>query len=91
MNDRAAVRVRASLFTGVIKNRYIHQLIEFPGTIGSGSPIVALLVGDRFDRKPYAVAVGNGRQSLVDLLNEAIKTLKATGEIGRLLSENIAG
>jgi ABC-type amino acid transport substrate-binding protein len=47
-------------------------------------------IGDRFDQKPFGVAVKKGRQSLVDLLNQAIKTLKANGEIDRLLNENIA-
>jgi ABC-type amino acid transport substrate-binding protein len=47
-------------------------------------------IGDRFDQKPFGVAVKKGRQSLVDLLNQAIKTLKANGEIDRLLDENIA-
>jgi putative glutamine transport system substrate-binding protein len=47
-------------------------------------------IGDRFDEKPFGVAVKKGRQSLVDLLNEAIKTLKANGDIDRLLNDNIA-
>ena len=47
-------------------------------------------IGDRFDEKPFGVAVKKGRQSLVDLLNQAITTLKASGEIDRLLKENMA-
>jgi putative glutamine transport system substrate-binding protein len=46
-------------------------------------------IGDRFDEKPFGVAVKKGRQSLVDLLNQAIKSLKASGEIDRLLNENM--
>ncbi len=47
-------------------------------------------IGDHFDEKPFGVAVKKGRRSLVDLLNAAITTLKAKGEIDRLLNENIA-
>jgi ABC-type amino acid transport substrate-binding protein len=47
-------------------------------------------IGDHFDEKPFGVAVKKGRRSLVDLLNTAITTLKAKGEIDRLLNENIA-
>jgi putative glutamine transport system substrate-binding protein len=47
-------------------------------------------IGDRFDQKPFGVAVKKGRQSLVDLLNQAVRILKANGEIDRLLNENIA-
>jgi ABC-type amino acid transport substrate-binding protein len=47
-------------------------------------------IGDRFDEKPFGVAVKKGRQSLVDLLNQAITSLKASGEIDRLLTENMA-
>ncbi len=46
-------------------------------------------IGDRFDEKPYGIAVKKGRKSLVDLLNEAIESLKASGEIDRLLKANI--
>lgn len=38
-------------------------------------------IGDRFDQKPFGVAVKKGRQSLVDCLNQAIKNLSANGEI----------
>lgn len=47
-------------------------------------------IGDRFDDKPFGVAVKKGRRSLVDALNKAITTLKANGTIDRLLNENIA-
>ncbi|HXZ45791.1 MAG TPA: transporter substrate-binding domain-containing protein [Pseudolabrys sp.] len=47
-------------------------------------------IGDRFDEKPFGVAVKKGRRSLVDLLNQAITSLKASGEIDRLLKENMA-
>ena len=46
-------------------------------------------IGDRFDEKPYGIAVKKGRKALVDLLNEAIESLKASGEIDRLLKANI--
>ena len=46
--------------------------------------------GDRFDQKPYGVAVKKGNKSLVDLLNKAIETLKANGDIDRLLDDNLA-
>ncbi len=47
-------------------------------------------IGDRFDPKPYGIAVKKGNQSLVDLLNNAVESLKANGEIDRMLDENIA-
>lgn len=47
-------------------------------------------IGDRFEEKPFGVAVKKGNRSLVDLLNQAISALKASGEIDRLLNENIA-
>jgi len=47
-------------------------------------------IGDRFDEKPFGVAVKKGRQSLVGLLNQAITALKASGEIDRLLKVNMA-
>lgn len=51
---------------------------------------VLIDIGDRFDAKPFGIGVKKGRQSLVVLLNEAINALKASGEIDRLLNENIA-
>ncbi len=47
-------------------------------------------IGNRFDPKPYGIAVKKGNQSLVDLLNKAIESLKANGDIDRTLDENIA-
>lgn len=47
-------------------------------------------IGDRFDQKPFGVAVKKGRQSLVDLLNQAIKALQADGEIDKLLNKTLA-
>jgi ABC-type amino acid transport substrate-binding protein len=48
-------------------------------------------IGDRFDQKPFGVAVKKGKQSLVDRLNQAIKNLRANSEIDRLLNKNVAG
>jgi polar amino acid transport system substrate-binding protein len=48
-------------------------------------------IGDRFDQKPFGVAVRKGNQSLLDRLNEAINILTANGDIDRLLNKNIAG
>ena len=45
-------------------------------------------IGDRFDEKPFGVAVKKGSHSFVDLLNRAIEALKAAGEIERLLNKN---
>jgi len=47
-------------------------------------------IGDRFDPKPYGIAVKKGNQSLVDLLNKAVESLKANGKIDTMLDENIA-
>ena len=47
-------------------------------------------IGDKFDLKPFGIAVKKGNQALVDLLNEAIKSLKANNEIERLLNDAIA-
>jgi len=46
-------------------------------------------IGDRFDPKPFGVGVKKGRQSLVGQLNQAIESMKACGEIERLMNENI--
>ena len=58
----------------------------------SGNPDAYSLIdiGAHFDEKPFGVAVKKGRRSLVELLNKAIGTLKANGEIDRLLKDNIA-
>ncbi|MEZ5785726.1 MAG: transporter substrate-binding domain-containing protein [Xanthobacteraceae bacterium] len=57
----------------------------------SGNPDAYRIIdiGNHFDEKPFGVAVKKGRRSLVDLLNDAITTLKANGEIEKLLKENI--
>jgi len=47
-------------------------------------------IGDKFDKKPFAIAVKKGSKSLVTSLNEAIEDLKAHGVIDKLLNENIA-
>lgn len=47
-------------------------------------------IGDKFDKKPFAIAVKKGKKSLVASLNGAIEDLKAHGVIDRLLNENIA-
>ncbi len=46
--------------------------------------------GDRFDQKPYGIAVKKGNKSAVDLLNKAIESLKANRDIDTLLDENLA-
>ncbi len=47
-------------------------------------------LGNRFDPKPYGVAVGKGNTSLVAPLNAAITSLKASGEIDLLLDRSFA-
>lgn len=47
-------------------------------------------IGDHFDPKPFGVAVKKGRQSLLDALNPAIEALKTSGEIDRLMQQNLA-
>jgi ABC-type amino acid transport substrate-binding protein len=47
-------------------------------------------IGDRFDKKPFAIAVKKGAKSLVTSLNGAIEALKAQGVIDKLLNDNIA-
>jgi ABC-type amino acid transport substrate-binding protein len=47
-------------------------------------------IGHRFDPKPYGIDVKKGSRSLVDLLNKVIESLKANGDIDRMLDENIA-
>ena len=46
-------------------------------------------IGDRFDKKPFGVAVKKGNHPFIDLLNEAIEALKAAGEIDRLFNKNL--
>ena len=47
-------------------------------------------IGDHFDPKPFGAAVKKGRQALLDRLNQAIEALKASGEIEKLMTEDIA-
>ena len=47
-------------------------------------------LGDRFDPKPYGVAVKKGNTSLVALLNAAIESLKTSREIDRLQNESLS-
>lgn len=47
-------------------------------------------IGDKFDRKPFGAAVKKGRKSLIDLVNPAIESLKASGVIDRIMNENVA-
>lgn len=47
-------------------------------------------IGEHFDEKPFGAAVKKGRPALVDALNRAIDSLKAAGQIDRLLEQNIA-
>ncbi len=46
-------------------------------------------IGDKFDKKPFAIAVKKGSKPLVSLLNDAIEDLRAHGVIDKLLNENI--
>ncbi|NVO17889.1 MAG: transporter substrate-binding domain-containing protein [Rhodoplanes sp.] len=48
-------------------------------------------IGDRFDPKPFGVAVKKSRPALAARLNEAIESLKARGEIKDLLDAALAG
>jgi ABC-type amino acid transport substrate-binding protein len=47
-------------------------------------------IGDRFEPKPFGVAVKKGNLALVARLNDAIKNLKASNEIQKLLDEALA-
>jgi len=47
-------------------------------------------IHDKFEPKPFGVAVKKGRRSLLDLLNPAIESLKASGEIDRIMNESLA-
>jgi ABC-type amino acid transport substrate-binding protein len=44
-------------------------------------------IGDKFEPKPFGIAVKKGNRVLVGLLNQAIETLRANGDIDRLLEE----
>ena len=47
-------------------------------------------IGDKFEPKPFGIAVKKGDHALVDLLNQAIESLKTNKEIERLQQEAIA-
>ncbi|AWN40467.1 transporter substrate-binding domain-containing protein [Methylobacterium durans] len=47
-------------------------------------------IGDRFDPKPFGVAVKKGHRTLLGLLNQAIESLKADGGIDRMLDNALA-
>ena len=47
-------------------------------------------IGDKFEPKPFGIAVKKGNQALVDLLNQAIESLKTNNEIEKLLCEATA-
>lgn len=47
-------------------------------------------IGDRFETKPFGIAVKKGSRSLVGLLNQAIESLKADNAIDGLLDEAMA-
>jgi ABC-type amino acid transport substrate-binding protein len=42
-------------------------------------------IGDKFEPKPFGIAVKKGNRALVDLLNQAIESLKTNNEIEKLL------
>ncbi|MDQ8728259.1 transporter substrate-binding domain-containing protein [Bradyrhizobium sp. LHD-71] len=47
-------------------------------------------IGDKFDPKPFGIAVKKGDRALLDLLNQAIEALAAHGQIDRLLDNALA-
>jgi len=47
-------------------------------------------IGDRFDPKPFGIAVKKGNRALVDLLNPAIESLKAGHVIDRMFDAALA-
>jgi ABC-type amino acid transport substrate-binding protein len=47
-------------------------------------------IGDKFEPKPFGIAVKKGNRALVDLLNQAIESLKTNNEIEKLLREATA-
>ena len=47
-------------------------------------------IGDRFDPKPFGMAVRKGDRPLLGLLNQAIESLKADDHIGRMLDNALA-
>lgn len=47
-------------------------------------------IGDRFDLKPFGIAVKKGNRTLLGLLNQAIESLNADGAIDRMLDNALA-
>ncbi|MFL5133511.1 MAG: transporter substrate-binding domain-containing protein [Microvirga sp.] len=47
-------------------------------------------IGDRFDPKPFGMAVKKGDRTLLGLLNQAIESLKTYGKIDRMLDNALA-
>lgn len=47
-------------------------------------------IGDKFEPKPFGIAVKKGARAFVGLLNEAIEIVKANGDIDRMLDKAIA-
>lgn len=47
-------------------------------------------IGDRFDPKPFAMAVRKGDRALLDLVNQVLEGLKAHGELDRMLDSSLA-
>ena len=47
-------------------------------------------IGDRFEPKPFGMAVRKGNHTLVELLNQTIESLKANNRITRLLEDALA-
>ena len=47
-------------------------------------------IGDRFDPKPFGMAVKKGDRTLLGLLNQTIESLKAYGKIDRMLDNALA-
>jgi ABC-type amino acid transport substrate-binding protein len=60
---------------------------------GSGHPdrYEIIDIGDRFDPKPFGIAVKKGDDALAARLSRTIEHLKATNEIERLLDAALAG
>jgi ABC-type amino acid transport substrate-binding protein len=47
-------------------------------------------IGDKFEQKPFGVAVKKGSHVLLGLLNQAIESLKANSDIERLMDKALA-
>jgi polar amino acid transport system substrate-binding protein len=48
-------------------------------------------IGDRFEPKPFGMAVKKGNRTLLGLLNQAIESFKTCGELDRMLDIALAG